>query len=90
MFGVFNGYEKQLVKDWISGAWQENDAGDQPFRARFRRRPAAQPAAAPIQAPAPSSLAELVDLISPAKHHTPDGLNATKTYSSRFAQGLLR
>lgn len=90
MFGVFNGYEKQLIKDWISGAWQENDAGDQPFRARFRRRPAAQPAAAPIQAPAPSSLAELVDLISPAKHHTPDGLNATKTYSSRFAQGLLR
>jgi hypothetical protein len=33
---------------------------------------------------------ELVDLISPSLHHTLNGLHATKTYSSQFAQGLFR
>jgi hypothetical protein len=90
MFGVFSGYEKQLIKDWISGTWQENGAGDQPFRARFRRRPSPTPEVSPTPTSAPGSLAELVDLISPSTHHSPVGLNATKTYSIRFAQGLFR
>jgi hypothetical protein len=90
MFGVFNGYEKQLIKDWISGTWQENGAGDQPFRARFRRRPSLTPEVSPTPTSAPGSLMGLVDLISPSTHHSPDGLNATRTYSIRFAQGLFR
>jgi len=90
MFGVFNGYEKQLIKDWISGTWQEGGTDCQPFRARFRRR-AATPSAAPLT-PSVSAgdLAELVNLISPSRHHTVDGLNATKSFTSHFAQGLFR
>ncbi|QHF01040.1 iron-containing redox enzyme family protein [Pseudomonas asturiensis] len=57
MFGVFNGYEKQLVHDWIAGDWLA-DGSAQPsagkrlpeaFRSRFRNLPGtAQPA--PLQA----------------------------------------
>lgn len=90
MFGVFSGYEKQLIKDWISGTWQAGHSQCEPFRARFRRRPASawtEPVQAPVSA---GALAELVDLISPSRHHTVDGLRATKSYSSHFAQGLFR
>ncbi|WP_025996067.1 iron-containing redox enzyme family protein [Pseudomonas viridiflava] len=47
MFGVFNGYEKQLVHDWIAGDWLP-DGSAQPstgkrlpeaFRSRFRNLP---------------------------------------------------
>ncbi|CAM3358492.1 hypothetical protein BZK31_06190 [Pseudomonas floridensis] len=47
MFGVFNGYEKQLVHDWIAGDWLA-DGSAQPsagkrlpeaFRSRFRNLP---------------------------------------------------
>jgi len=90
MFGVFNGYEKQLIRDWIAGSWQENQTDAEPFRARFRRRPA-DAAGVPMKSTvSPASLVELVDLISPSQHHTLNGLHATKTYSSQFAQGLFR
>jgi hypothetical protein len=90
MFGVFNGYEKQLIRDWICGSWQASLADAQPFRARFRRRPAAALQAPIKPAEAPSSLAALIDLTSPSRHHTPYGLDATRLYSRNFAQGLLR
>jgi hypothetical protein len=90
MFGVFNGYEKQLIKDWISGTWQEGRSGCEPFRAQFRRRPAATSAGAEKQPVSAGPLAELVDLLSPSQHHTLNGLNAAKSYSSHFAQGFFR
>jgi hypothetical protein len=43
MFGVFSGYEKQLLRDWIAGSWVEGDAEvgskkatRQAFRNQFR------------------------------------------------------
>jgi hypothetical protein len=44
MFGVFNGYEKQLVHDWIAGEWVADGSAPAPsgkrlpdaFRSRFR------------------------------------------------------
>lgn len=43
MFGVFSGYEKQLLRDWIAGMWSEEPAeadskkpARQPFRNQFR------------------------------------------------------
>jgi hypothetical protein len=44
MFGVFNGYEKQLVHDWIAGDWISDGSAPTPtgkrlpdaFRSRFR------------------------------------------------------
>lgn len=44
MFGVFNGYEKQLVHDWIAGDWVADGSAPTPsgkrlpeaFRSRFR------------------------------------------------------
>jgi hypothetical protein len=51
MFGVFSGYEKQLLCDWISGDWrpaqsdQPKKAPANPFRARFRKAATAHPAA---------------------------------------------
>jgi len=55
MFGVFNGYEKQLVHDWIAGDWladgsAQTTAGKrlpEAFRSRFRNLPSAQPSAVP-------------------------------------------
>ncbi|MCD5995446.1 iron-containing redox enzyme family protein [Pseudomonas sp. CDFA 602] len=55
MFGVFNGYEKQLVHDWIAGDWladgsAQTTAGKrlpEAFRSRFRNLPNAQPSAVP-------------------------------------------
>ncbi len=90
MFGVFNGYEKQLIRDWISADWQAEKTDTQPFRARFRRRPvlvSEQPASANA---APVALSALIDLISPALHHTPEGLDATRIYASQLARGLFR
>ncbi|MDB5118661.1 MAG: hypothetical protein JWQ79_4153 [Mucilaginibacter sp.] len=44
MFGVFNGYEKQLLSDWIAGAWvpeanvgTSKNATSPAFRSRFRK-----------------------------------------------------
>lgn len=82
MFGVFNGYEQQLLHDWIAGSWQASQEG-RPFRARFRRRSAAQPegdAAEPL-ATAPDALRCLLPQLSPAHHATPDGLRATRAFS---------
>lgn len=90
MFGVFNGYEKQLICDWITGDWQESQKDPQPFRSRFRRRPASTAVKPEKTLAAPCSLELLVDQISPSRHHTPEGMDATRTYSSQLARGLLQ
>jgi len=90
MFGVFSGYEKQLLCDWITGDWQAQQRDAQPFRSQFRRRHAATIVKPEKPVAAPGALELLVDLISPSMHHTPEGLDATKTYSSQLARGLFQ
>ncbi|TDV58265.1 heme oxygenase-like protein [Pseudomonas graminis] len=88
MFGVFSGYEMQLLKDWIAGDWQASEPGN-PFRTRFRRRPvAATDIAQPRNVPA-LSFEKLVELIAPDSHPTPEGLAATRIYARQLAQGSL-
>jgi len=50
MFGVFCGYEKQLLRDWIAGNWTMEDGEGEPprntgnaFRFQFRSKTATQP-----------------------------------------------
>lgn len=90
MFGVFSGYEMQLLRDWIAGDWVDESASanSNPFRARFRRR--ATPASvSPKQPRANGSTERLISLLSPSQHSTPEGLIATRAYSSQLAQGSL-
>ena len=91
MFGVFSGYEMQLLRDWISADWQGAAAAknDSPFRSQFRNRPRADAVAtAPASQTIPSS-ARLIDLLSPAHHCTPEGLSATRIYARQLAEGSL-
>lgn len=88
MFGVFSGYEMQLLKDWIAGDWQASEQSN-PFRTRFRRRPVATPdIPQPRNAPA-LPFEKLVELIAPDSHPTPEGLAATRIYARQLAQGSL-
>lgn len=90
MFGVFNGYEKQLLKDWIAGDWQETpSAPSQPFRNRFRQRSSEGSGDKPVELPDPQSLESLIALMGPDLHSTPMGLAATRVFSKRFSQGSL-
>lgn len=95
MFGVFSGYEMQLLRDWIAGNWQDGSAARpaNPFRSQFRNRPKSE---ATASAPAPlhthsrtHSTARLIDLLSPAHHSTPEGLHATRAYARQLAEGSL-
>ncbi|WP_419795291.1 iron-containing redox enzyme family protein [Pseudomonas palleroniana] len=91
MFGVFSGYEMQLLRDWIAGDWQDGSAAKSanPFRSQFRNRPRADAvASAPASQSNPSS-AQLIDLLSPARHCTPEGLDATRAYARQLAEGSL-
>ncbi|WP_312936638.1 iron-containing redox enzyme family protein [Pseudomonas sp.] len=91
MFGVFNGYEMQLLRDWIAGDWLDADAlrRQNPFRAQFRRR--VSPDAASSAAASRSAVAThtLIELLSPAQHATPEGLSATRVYARKLAEGSL-
>jgi hypothetical protein len=86
MFGVFSGYEKQLVHDWIAGEWQAH--APQPFRARFRKRSNAGQQGMLADEPVQATPAQLVAQLSPATHPTPQGLAATRAFSRlHCAQG---
>ncbi|WP_342655177.1 iron-containing redox enzyme family protein [Pseudomonas sp. F3-2] len=95
MFGVFNGYEMQLLRDWIAGEWQPGDPARQanPFRTRFRRKAmAATPAVAPDIKPEVATvqpMERLIALIAPDSHPTPDGLAATRTFAQHLSHGSL-
>jgi hypothetical protein len=87
MFGVFNGYEKQLLKDWIAGDWQGEAAN--PFRNRFPRRDSRVSPNPLSPALLSASVEELIALMGPDSHPTPEGLAATRIYSQRLSQGSL-
>ncbi|MFJ3525469.1 iron-containing redox enzyme family protein [Pseudomonas sp. NPDC090203] len=91
MFGVFSGYEMQLLQDWITGDWKETGAAKpaNPFRSRFRNRPRAEAAETTPAAQATHSTSRLIDLLSPAHHCTPEGLHATRAYARQLAEGTL-
>ena len=88
MFGVFSGYEMQLLKDWIAGDWQASGQSN-PFRTRFRRRHVATADAAQPHNPPSLPFEKLVELIAPDSHPTPEGLAATRLYARQLAQGGL-
>ncbi|KQQ56172.1 hypothetical protein ASF84_12835 [Pseudomonas sp. Leaf127] len=91
MFGVFSGYEMQLLHDWIAGDWlQAQDT--RPFRARFRQRTVRTPAetAAPEKRQAQVPLATLLERLSPSHHATPEGLHATRMFTHLLAAGGAR
>ncbi|MDB5797280.1 MAG: hypothetical protein JWP36_1182 [Paucimonas sp.] len=128
MFGVFNGYEQQLIHDWIAGDWAGESAGKQPRQISFRAsqrlheslaQPAVQRSAAQgvrgllrnharqgalcedtndmnvelrlleeklaATTGREEALALLTPLMSPARHHTPSGLMATRIFNRLFA-----
>ncbi|RKS27453.1 heme oxygenase-like protein [Pseudomonas sp. WPR_5_2] len=88
MFGVFNGYEKQLLNDWISGNWQAPAAKPaDPFRNHFRRRSAQRPAKELFTLPGSQSVENLIALMTPDLHPTPEGLAATRIFSQRNSRG---
>ncbi|WP_407920345.1 iron-containing redox enzyme family protein [Halopseudomonas sabulinigri] len=87
MFGVFSGYELQLLHDWI--------AGNQTQKATRRRRHIGTAAndnpqdhetaalAAELKTlPEPQRQARLIELMSPATHFTPAGLYATREFQA--------
>lgn len=73
MFGVFSGYEKQLLRDWIAGSWtatgsdgaRQSDAGNA-FRFQFRNKAAIRQDASEIHADP-----DLEGLISRLEHGKP-------------------
>lgn len=92
MFGVFNEYERQLLYDWIAGAWLvEQGAANRAWRPRT-----AEPAQAEgdFASETRALLAELedlslsrrtarlIELMSPALHHSPAGLLATRLFAA--------
>ncbi|MDH0748192.1 iron-containing redox enzyme family protein [Pseudomonas sp. GD03842] len=85
MFGVFSGYEMQLLGDWIAGDWQSEETHD-PFRAHFRRRTAATTVPTDSNGPVPGE--HLISLLSPALHATPEGLKATRLFSRQLVKGF--
>ncbi|WP_459206805.1 iron-containing redox enzyme family protein [Pseudomonas sp. MLB6B] len=91
MFGVFNGYEMQLLRDWIAGDWLDEHAArrQNPFRAQFRRRLSADAASTAASSRTTVATDALIDLLSPAHHATPEGLSATRVYVRKLAEGSL-
>lgn len=103
MFGVFNTYERQVIRDWIAG-----DALQEQRHTRFRAQPRDhQQSAGPLRrtdeftsetrllrdqlATAKDDTAAmelLVQWLSPAHHHTQPGLLATRLFIERL--GLCR
>lgn len=80
MFGVFNRYEKQLLRDWIQGYTPREPS----FRARSRA--AAEPAAPPAVPEGRAEVAACTDIeallaaLAPSRQHTPAGLAATRRF----------
>lgn len=103
MFGVFDGYELQLIYDWIRGEAARDGrpydspppADDRParlptFRALQRRRPAND--AGPVDVHDTPAWAQCaandgMHLLGPANHWTPEGLAATRAFRQMFRHG---
>ena len=89
MFGVFNGYEQQLLHDWIAGPQATPSA---PGRRRYKPVSGGHPANETETAALAAELKELpqsetdqrlIELLSPATHFSAAGLFATRLFSAR-------
>ena len=90
MFGVFSGYEKQLLRDWIAGEWisAQRVAPVRPGRgSRFSReqhRPVDPDTQALVDSlwnlPDEQQLNGLIPWLSARRHCTPAGLYATRRF----------
>ncbi|OWY32235.1 iron-containing redox enzyme family protein [Herbaspirillum aquaticum] len=90
MFGVFDGYEKQVIREWIEQGW--SDGRRQPsFRAMARGRDsaAAEAPAVPALAAREVDLDALVAELAPGRHHFVPGLEATRLYSERYRRACV-
>ncbi|WLH66482.1 iron-containing redox enzyme family protein [Pseudomonas sp. FP2309] len=90
MFGVFSGYEKQLLHDWIAGDWVSEQrvpparpGRGSPF-AREQQRPADPDTQALVESlsnlPDAQQLNALIPWLSARRHCTPAGLYATRRF----------
>ncbi|WP_043307570.1 iron-containing redox enzyme family protein [Pseudomonas sp. ML96] len=93
MFGVFSAYERQLLHDWIAGDWRPAEAA-----MSLRRQRSSEPAEAlgdlasearallaQLEGLAPAQRAQqLIQLMTPALHHSPAGLLATRLFSASY------
>lgn len=90
MFGVFDGYEKQVIREWIEEGW--TGGRRQPtFRALARglENAAAEAAAVPAVALREVDLDALVAELAPGRHHVVPGLEATRRYSERYRRACV-
>ncbi|SDS10972.1 Iron-containing redox enzyme [Halopseudomonas litoralis] len=98
MFGVFSAYEMQLLHDWIAGEWSAPTTQRQPRR-YVAPKVAAEPVDAGDfdaeqtalhrhlrKLPASELMDELIKLMSPSSHFTPDGLLATRLFAQAMGQ----
>ncbi|WP_419736460.1 iron-containing redox enzyme family protein [Pseudomonas sp. COR18] len=89
MFGVFNGYEKQLIKDWIAGRWQDSAPVGIPRGGVAHRRAAEDAQDDPetcllrqvLNRYSPDQqIAVLLPWLSAPRHSRPAGLFAARTF----------
>ncbi|NCE83650.1 iron-containing redox enzyme family protein [Pseudomonas sp. Q1] len=90
MFGVFSGYEKQLLRDWIAGDWRDASAIARPRPVRpvssgtHEPTPDDPETCALRQALARHNGERQLDLLlpwlAPHRHHRPAGLYATRRF----------
>jgi hypothetical protein len=88
MFGVFSGYEKQLLRDWIADGWKDPDG--RPFRARTLPMDSQQPEVEDAEIERLRSSLEylspvdqigaLIPWLSASRHWRPAGLFATRLF----------
>src|SRR5690606_42117417 len=95
MFGVFSAYEQQLIQEWIWGdvLHEASANGARTKRYRHPLRSVGNEAAAPGElsralqvqlgacADKPAQMKQLIRLLSPDRHHSQDGLAATRRFS---------
>lgn len=104
MFGVFSGYEKQLLWDWIAGERVVEESATNAFRFQFRGK-----SSGPLEVPtslvqtdpdlqglirdlkhcAPGEKMSLLkDFMCPAMHATPAGLYATREFVKAMSENI--
>jgi len=90
MFGVFSGYEKQLLRDWIAGDWRDAKSTAHARLARpvsldantqMLDDPETQALRKALQEPDGEQLLSLLlPWLGPDRHHRPAGLFATRRF----------
>ncbi|RON57829.1 iron-containing redox enzyme family protein [Pseudomonas frederiksbergensis] len=103
MFGVFSGYEKQLLWDWIAGERIVEESAANAFRFQFRSKtsgavglpdsivqtdPDLQGLISDLErCAAAEKMSLLKDFMCPAMHATPAGLFATREFVKLMSEG---